>query len=85
MSPSGEVRVVSAFDCGVAINPSGIVAQIEGAVIDGIATTLMAGITIEKGAVAQSNYHDYPWCRMNDVPAFETYIIPSREEPGGVG
>ncbi len=88
VSEAGDVkvlRVVSVVDCGIPINPTGIKAQIEGAVLDGLTTTLMAEITIDKGCVVQSNYHDYPWCRMKDIPIFETHVIPSRESPGGVG
>ncbi|HMS57051.1 MAG TPA: molybdopterin-dependent oxidoreductase, partial [Fimbriimonadaceae bacterium] len=78
-------RVVSVVDCGLAINPLGVDAQVQGAVIDALSTTLKAGITIEGGAVAQKGWSDYDWFRMDEMPKLETFIIPSAEAPGGMG
>lgn len=78
-------RVVSVVDCGLAINPLGVDAQVQGAVIDALSTTLKAGITIEGGAVAQKGWSDYDWFRMDEMPKLETHIIPSAEAPGGMG
>ncbi|NTU81614.1 MAG: xanthine dehydrogenase family protein molybdopterin-binding subunit [Chloroflexales bacterium] len=78
-------RVVSAADCGIAVNPRTIEAQIEGAVIDGLATALSAEITVQGGQVEQQQLSDYGWLRISAVPRIETYLVPSQEEPGGVG
>jgi isoquinoline 1-oxidoreductase beta subunit len=78
-------RVVCAVDCGVAINPLSIEAQIQGAVADGLATALKVEITIAGGRVQQSSYVDYEWLRITEMPPVEVYLIPSQEDPGGVG
>jgi len=78
-------RVVCAVDCGTVVNPDGVVAQIEGAVLDGLATLRAAAITIRNGAVEQSNFNDYPLIRINEVPKIEVYIVPSTALPTGMG
>lgn len=78
-------RVVCAVDCGTAINPSGIEAQVQGATVDGLSTALKAAITIDKGAVVQGSWDTYPWLTMNEMPKIEVTIIPSQEGPGGMG
>ncbi len=79
-------RMVCAIDCGTAINPLGIKAQMEGAINFGLAQTLKSAITVEAGRVQQSNFHDYEVLRMNDAPLIvEVYIVPSAEPPGGCG
>jgi isoquinoline 1-oxidoreductase beta subunit len=79
-------RVVSAVDCGTAINPLGVQAQMEGAINFGLAATLKSAITVEGGRIQQSNFHDYEVLRMNDAPpVVEVYIVPSTEPPGGCG
>lgn len=78
-------RVVAAVDCGTAINPGTVEAQIQGAIVDGLSTALMAEITIEGGRVVQENFFDYRWFRMGDMPRIEVHIMPSRQQPGGIG
>jgi isoquinoline 1-oxidoreductase beta subunit len=79
-------RVVCAVDCGTAINPLGVKAQMEGAINFGLAATLKSAITVEGGRIQQSNFHDYEVLRMSDAPpGVEVYIVPSTEPPGGCG
>lgn len=78
-------RVVAVVDCGVAINPMGIEAQIQGATVDAIATTLFAGNSIEKGGVPESTFHDFGWAKMEDAPRVEVHIIADGNTPGGMG
>ena len=78
-------RVVMAVDCGLAVNPDGVTAQIEGGAIYALSAALYGKLTVENGRIAQSNFHDYPVLRMNEMPLFETHILPSGEAPGGVG
>jgi isoquinoline 1-oxidoreductase subunit beta len=78
-------RVVCAVDCGTAVNPDTIAAQIEGGLIFGLSAALHSEITIEKGRVQQSNFHDYRIMRINEAPEIEVHLIPSEEAPGGIG
>jgi len=85
---NGEVklrRVVSAVDTGIAVNPDTIVAQLQGGLIFGLTAALFGEITIAKGRVQQSNFHDYRMLRINEVPAIEVHLIKSGEAPGGIG
>lgn len=78
-------RVVCAVDCGVAINPDVIAAQMEGGIGFGLSPALMSEITLDKGKVVQSNFHDYQVLRFNQMPEIEVHIVPSAEPPTGVG
>ncbi|MDX5433887.1 MAG: xanthine dehydrogenase family protein molybdopterin-binding subunit [Halomonas sp.] len=78
-------RVVCAVDCGVAVNPDVIKAQMEGGIGFGLAAALHGEITLEEGVVQQSNFHDYEVLRINEMPAVEVHIVPSTEAPTGVG
>ena len=78
-------RITSVVDCGLAVDPRNVEAQIEGATIYGLTAVLMGKITIREGVVQQSNFNDYPALRMNEVPEFNTHLIQSSESPGGVG
>jgi isoquinoline 1-oxidoreductase beta subunit len=79
-------RVVCAIDCGIAVNPLGVKAQMESAINFGLAQTLKSAITVSAGKVDQSNFHDYEVLRMNDAPpVIEVHIVPSIEPPGGCG
>ena len=78
-------RVVCAVDCGVAINPDVIRAQMEGGIGFGLAAALHGAITLKDGRVEQSNFHDYPVLRINEMPQVEVHIVPSSEKPTGVG
>ena len=84
----GEVRlrrVTSAVDTGIAVNPDTIVAQIQGGLIFGLTAALYGEITIDKGRVQQSNFHDYRMLRIDQTPKIEVHVIKSGETPGGIG
>ena len=87
--PNGAVRVkrvVTAADCGLVVNPSGATAQVEGGVIFGLSAALGQQITVDKGRVVQSNFHDYPVLRMNDAPVIEVHLMRGTEDaPHGMG
>ena len=88
VEPSGRVRVervVGAVDCGIAVNPDVVRAQIEGGVIFGLSAALYGKITVANGRVEQSNFDDCPVVRMNEAPPIEVHIMASAEAPGGVG
>jgi isoquinoline 1-oxidoreductase beta subunit len=79
-------RVVCAVDCGTAVNPLSVKAQMEGAINFGLAQALKSEITFSGGRVDQSNFHDYEVLRMSDAPpVIEVHIVPSAEPPGGCG
>ena len=78
-------RVVVAVECGIAINPDVVRAQMEGGVGFGLSAALYNEITIEAGHVKQSNFHDYRSLRIEDMPRVEVYIVPSAAAPTGVG
>lgn len=78
-------RVVAAVDAGFAVSPDGLAAQIESGIVYGLTAALYGEITIENGAVKQSNFHDYPALRMSDAPDIETHIINSHATVGGAG
>ncbi|HEU5171198.1 MAG TPA: xanthine dehydrogenase family protein molybdopterin-binding subunit [Gemmatimonadales bacterium] len=78
-------RVVCATDCGLVLHPDIVRAQMESGVVYALSAALSGAITIERGRVKQSNFHDYPVVRMSAMPRVETYIVPSQESPHGVG
>jgi isoquinoline 1-oxidoreductase subunit beta len=78
-------RVTCVIDCGRAINPSGIRAQMEGGIIFGLTAALHGEITVRDGAVEQSNFGDYPMLRMREAPEIDVHIIDSYERPTGTG
>ena len=78
-------RVVCAVDCGIAVNPDNVRAQMEGGIGFGLSAALYGEITIRDGAVEQSNFHDYPVLRINEMPKIEVHIVPSTAKPTGVG
>lgn len=78
-------RVVCAIDCGLAINPEGVKAQMESGIIFGLTALLYGEISLEKGRVKQRNFHDYKMLRMNETPQIEVHIADSNEKMGGAG
>ena len=78
-------RVVCAVDCGRVINPIGVVQQAEGAMVYGLSAALRGNITIDRGRVAETNFHQYEPLRMNEMPEVEVHIVPSTAAPGGNG
>jgi CO/xanthine dehydrogenase Mo-binding subunit len=88
VSKAGELsvdKIVASIDCGTVINPDGVKAQMEGSIVYGLTSTLKGEITIEKGAVAQSNFHDFELLRIDEMPKVEIHIVPSIEPPSGAG
>ncbi len=88
VTPQGDVRLrraVVALDCGVAINPSSVEAQVQGGLLFGLSAALYSGITLKNGAIEQSNFHDYRSLRMNETPLIELHRVDSQETPGGLG
>jgi len=78
-------RVVAAVDCGIAVNPNIIRAQIEGGIAYGLSAALADEVTLTDGNVDQTNFHNYRVLRMNDMPEVEVHILPSGNAPSGVG
>jgi isoquinoline 1-oxidoreductase beta subunit len=79
-------RVVAAIDCGYAVHPNAVQAQLQGATVDGISVALGQEITVREGRVVQSNFHDYPLARIGQIPAnFEAHVLDYDETPTGVG
>jgi isoquinoline 1-oxidoreductase beta subunit len=78
-------RVVCAIDCGVCVNPSGVQAQMSSGVVFGLTAALYGEITLKEGRVQQSNFHDYPVLRLNEMPQVEVHIVPSALKSGGAG
>jgi isoquinoline 1-oxidoreductase beta subunit len=78
-------RVVCAVDCGIAISPDQIAAQMEGSVAYGLSAALYGEITLKDGLVEQHNFDTYRVLRQNEAPMVETYIVPSGANPSGVG
>lgn len=78
-------RIVSAIDCGLAVNPDNVKNQVEGAIIMAMTAALKNEITINEGKVVESNFDTYRMIRINEVPPIEVFIVPSPEKPDGVG
>lgn len=79
-------RIVSAIDCGVAVNPDVVHAQIEGGIGYGLGAALRNEITMAKGGeVEQANFDSYQPLRISDMPKIESHIVPSAAAPSGVG
>lgn len=78
-------RVVAAVDPGIAVSPDGLSAQIESGIVYGLTAALYGEITIENGAVVQSNFNDYPALRLSAAPQIEVHIIRSGHAIGGAG
>jgi isoquinoline 1-oxidoreductase beta subunit len=78
-------RVVAAIDCGIAVNPNIVRAQVESAIAYGLSAALADEVTLTAGNVDQTNFHTYRVLRMNAMPSVETHIVPSTNAPSGVG
>ncbi len=74
-----------ALDCGIAIHPDQVVAQIEGAAVTGLMGALRSKVTLAKGRVEQSNFDTFPIPRIREVPPIHVTRIESGEAPGGIG
>jgi isoquinoline 1-oxidoreductase beta subunit len=88
VKPDGSYRVdrvVCAVDCGIAVNPDVIRAQMEGGIGFGLAPVLHSAITLKEGVVEQANFDSYVPLRIDEMPAVEVHIVESQENPTGVG
>ncbi|CAG9269691.1 xanthine dehydrogenase family protein molybdopterin-binding subunit [Paraburkholderia caribensis] len=88
IGPGGVPRVHKvwcAVDCGMAVNPDVIRAQIEGGTGYGLGIALFGQVTVDQGRVVQSNFNDYRVLRHHEMPEIEVIIVPSQEKPTGVG
>jgi isoquinoline 1-oxidoreductase beta subunit len=88
LDPSGAAkieRVVCAVDCGIAVNPDQVKAQMEGGIGFGLGAAMRNQITLTKGIVDQANFDTYEPIRMSDMPKVEVHIVDSKEAPTGVG
>jgi isoquinoline 1-oxidoreductase beta subunit len=88
ITPDKEIRVHdvwAAVDCGLAVNPLGVEAQIQGAISYGLGAALHSAVTLKDGQVEQSNFHDYLVLRMPEMPHVEVAIIASEAMMGGIG
>jgi isoquinoline 1-oxidoreductase beta subunit len=84
----GKVRVekvVCAVDCGVAVNPDNIAAQMEGGIGYGLGAVLHDAVTLKDGVVEQRNFDGYKSLRIAEMPRVEVHVVPSTEKPTGVG
>src|SRR6476661_3961602 len=78
-------RMVLALDCGHAVNPDQIAAQVEGSVAYGLTAAMYGECTVDKGRIVESNFHNHPILRLAEMPKVETVIVPSYDFWGGVG
>lgn len=78
-------RVVCAIDCGLAVNPEGVRAQMESGIAFGLGAVLHSVLNVKGGRVQESNFHDYRVLRFNEMPKVEVHIVPSTGKMGGAG
>jgi len=78
-------KITCALDCGFAVNPDMVRAQMESGIIFGLTAALHGEITVKNGEVQQSNFHDYPMLRIHETPVIEVYLVKSQADPTGVG
>ena len=78
-------RVVCAIDCGRVVNPDTVEAQMQSGIVYGLTAALKGAITIDRGRVQQSNFHDYQMLRIPEMPQVEVHLVPSGDALGGVG
>ena len=78
-------NVTCVVDCGIAVNPDTVRAQVEGAIMFGLTAALHGNLELEQGMIKESNFHDYPILRMNEAPKVEVIILNSGTKPTGIG
>ncbi len=78
-------RMVLALNCGHAVNPDQIAAQVEGSVVYGLSAALYGECTVQNGRMVELNFHTYPLLRLAEMPKVETVIVPTQDFWGGVG
>jgi len=79
------LRVVAVVDCGTVVNPRNAEAQVMGGIVMGLSTAIGEAITLDKGAVVQSNFNDYEVLKLADAPAIDVHFMASEHEMGGLG
>jgi isoquinoline 1-oxidoreductase beta subunit len=88
VSPEGRLKVhrtVLAINCGHAVNPAQIAAQVEGSVVYGLSATLYGECRVDKGRMVDLNFDSYELLRLAEMPKVETVVVPSYDFWGGVG
>ena len=88
IGPDGGLRVPRVWcvvDCGTVVNPDIVEAQMQGSIAFGLTAAIKGEITVRSGRVEQSNFHDYPMLRIDEMPSVDVHIVPSDETPGGIG
>ena len=78
-------RVHAAIDCGRAINPGQVEQQVQGAITEALGAALRVKVTIKDGKAEQSNFHDYPILRIDEIPRIDVAVVESQGPLGGVG
>ncbi len=78
-------RITCAIDCGLVINPQGAVNQVEGGIVDGLSAALYGRITVTDGIVQETNFNNYRFCRMKDIPVIDVHFAASSDSPRGLG
>jgi isoquinoline 1-oxidoreductase beta subunit len=78
-------RVICAVDCGAVVNPDNVIAQMQGGIAFGLTAAIKAQATLKNGRIQQSNFHDYPILRMDEMPLVEVYIVSSEAQATGIG
>lgn len=85
---SGRVRVhrvACVVDCGTAVNPAGVVQQMQGGIVYGLSAALRGRITIDRGRVVETNFHQYEPLRIDEMPVVDVHIVPGDGPPAGIG
>jgi isoquinoline 1-oxidoreductase beta subunit len=78
-------RVTCVVDCGTAVNPAGVVQQMQGGIVYGLSAALRGRITIERGRVVETNFHQYEPLRIDEMPVVDVHIVSSDAPLGGIG
>ncbi len=78
-------RVVCAIDCGPVVNPLMVEAQMQSGIVYGMSAALHSELTLKDGRIEQSNFHNFPVLRLNEMPVVEVHIVPSTDKMGGCG
>ncbi len=78
-------RIVCAVDCGIVVNPRGVEQQMQSGIVYGLTAALKDAITIDRGRVKQTNFHQYDMLRIDEMPAVEVHLIASTMQPSGIG
>jgi isoquinoline 1-oxidoreductase beta subunit len=78
-------RITCAIDCGRVINPRGARKQVEGGIVEGLSAALHGRITVRDGVVQESNFNDYPFCRIREIPRLDVHFVASDDLPRGLG